>query len=52
MQLIELETNIAAPIERCFFLSLSIDLHMDSTAPTRERAIAGVRAASSGRTRR
>jgi ligand-binding SRPBCC domain-containing protein len=27
---------------RCFLLSLSIDLHKDSTAQTRERAIAGV----------
>lgn len=42
MQLIELETKIAAPPERCFLLSLSIDLHMDSTSQTRERAIAGV----------
>ena len=42
MQRIELETKIAAPPERCFLLSLSIDLHMDSTAPTGERAIAGV----------
>src|SRR5215469_15070808 len=42
MQTIRLETRIAAPIELCFLLSLSIDLHMDSTAPTRERAIAGV----------
>jgi ligand-binding SRPBCC domain-containing protein len=42
MQLIQLETKIAAPPERCFLLSLSIDLHMESTAPTRERAIAGV----------
>ena len=42
MQLIELETKIAAPPERCFLLSLSIDLHMASTAPTGERAIAGV----------
>ena len=42
MQLIEIETKIAAPLERCFLLSLNIDLHMDSTAPTRERAIAGV----------
>lgn len=42
MQLIELETTIAAPPERCFLLSLSIDLHIASTAPTRERAIAGV----------
>jgi ligand-binding SRPBCC domain-containing protein len=42
VQLIELETKIAAPPERCFLLSLSIDLHMASTAPTGERAIAGV----------
>ncbi len=42
MQLIELETKIAAPPERCFLLSLSIDLHMASTAPRGERAIAGV----------
>jgi ligand-binding SRPBCC domain-containing protein len=42
VQLIELETKIAAPPERCFLLSLSIDLHMESTAPTRERAVAGV----------
>jgi ligand-binding SRPBCC domain-containing protein len=42
VQIIELETRIAAPPERCFLLSLSIDLHMASTAPTGERAIAGV----------
>ena len=42
MQLIELETKIAAPPERCFLLSLSIDLHKTSTAPTGEQAIAGV----------
>jgi ligand-binding SRPBCC domain-containing protein len=42
MQIIELETKIAAPPERYFLLSLSIDLHMESTAPTREHAIAGV----------
>lgn len=41
MQLIELETKIAAPLERCFLLSLSIDLNMAVTAPTRVRAIAG-----------
>lgn len=39
---IELITNIAAPIERCFDLSRSIDLHMASTDWTGERAIAGV----------
>jgi len=42
MQHIKLETKIAAPPERCFLLSLSIDLHMQSTAPTGERAIAGI----------
>jgi ligand-binding SRPBCC domain-containing protein len=42
MQLIKLETKIAAPPERCFLLSLSIDLHVESTAQTNERAIAGV----------
>jgi len=42
VQLIELETKIAAPPERCFLLSLSIDLHVASTAPTGERAIGGV----------
>jgi len=42
VQTIRLETRIAAPVERCFLLSLSIDLHVDSTRPTRERAIAGV----------
>jgi ligand-binding SRPBCC domain-containing protein len=42
MQTIRLETRIAAPAMRCFLLSLNIDLHMDTTARTRERAIAGV----------
>jgi ligand-binding SRPBCC domain-containing protein len=37
-----METKIAAPPERCFLLSLNIDLHMASTEPTRERAVAGV----------
>jgi ligand-binding SRPBCC domain-containing protein len=41
MQLIQIETTIAAPPERCFLLSLNIDLHMESTAGTREVAIAG-----------
>ena len=39
---IQLETRIAAPARRCFLLALSIDLHMASTAGTRERAVAGV----------
>jgi len=41
VQRIQLETRIAAPAQRCFSLSLSIDLHVDSTASTGERAIAG-----------
>jgi ligand-binding SRPBCC domain-containing protein len=39
---IEFSTDIQAPIERVFDLSRSVDLHMDSTVHTRERAIAGV----------
>ena len=39
---IELTTQIAAPIERCFDLARSIDLHMASTNQTGERAVAGV----------
>jgi ligand-binding SRPBCC domain-containing protein len=39
---IELVTRIASPVERCFDLARSIDLHMASTDWTGERAIAGV----------
>ena len=39
---IELTTPIAAPVERCFDLSRSIDLHMASTNWSGERAVAGV----------
>jgi ligand-binding SRPBCC domain-containing protein len=42
VQTIHLETRIAAPASRCFLLALSIDLHMDSTAGTRELAVSGV----------
>ena len=42
MQLIQLVTKIAAPPERCFLLSLNIDLHMETTSHTREVAIAGI----------
>ena len=42
MQLIHIETKIAAPPGRCFLLSLSIDIHKASTKQTSERAIAGV----------
>jgi ligand-binding SRPBCC domain-containing protein len=42
MQTIQIQTRIAAPPDRCFLLSLNIDLHKESTAQTSERAIAGV----------
>lgn len=41
MAKIVLRTEINAPIERCFDLSRSIDLHQQSTARTHEKAIAG-----------
>ncbi|MBK9730731.1 MAG: SRPBCC family protein [Chitinophagaceae bacterium] len=44
MSLIILTTSINAPIQRCFDLSRSIDLHMHSTSKTKEKAIAGVTA--------
>lgn len=42
MTIIRLETLIAASPERCFDLSLSVDLHRHSVAHTHERPIAGV----------
>lgn len=42
MPTIRLETSIAASPERCFDLSLSVDLHRHSVAHTHERPIAGV----------
>lgn len=42
MPTIHLETLIAASPERCFDLSLSVDLHRHSVAHTHERPIAGV----------
>lgn len=42
MTTIHLETNINAHVEQVFDLSRSIDLHLESTAKTNERAIAGV----------
>ena len=41
MSKIELSIQINAPVERCFDLSRSIDLHMESTKQTGERAISG-----------
>jgi ligand-binding SRPBCC domain-containing protein len=40
--IIDITTFIAAPISRCFDLSRSIDLHLDSMKHTRERAVGGV----------
>ena len=42
MSLLRLELWIRAPVERCFDLSRSVDLHLLSAGDTRERAIAGV----------
>ena len=42
MPVIELTTEIHAPAARAFDLARSVELHMDSTAHTGERAIAGV----------
>jgi len=42
MTRIVLLTSIASPIERCFDLARSVDLHMASTNWSGERAIAGV----------
>jgi ligand-binding SRPBCC domain-containing protein len=42
MALIRLETYVNAPMERCFDLSLSVDLHRHSVAHTQERPVAGV----------
>jgi ligand-binding SRPBCC domain-containing protein len=41
MHHIEIFTDIHAPIERVFDLSMSLDLHMDSVSHTKERAVAG-----------
>ncbi len=41
MQTIRLTTLIDAPVERCFLLSLSVDLHIEAAKATTEQAIAG-----------
>lgn len=41
MPLLKIETRIQAPIQRCFDLSRSIDLHQISMDHTNEKAIAG-----------
>lgn len=42
MPVIQLETFVQAPVERCFDLCRSIDAHRSSLSFTREEAIAGV----------
>lgn len=42
MPVIYLETFIEAPIETCFDLARSVDIHIQSTKQTKERAVAGV----------
>jgi ligand-binding SRPBCC domain-containing protein len=42
MEIIRVSTWMDAPMERCFKLATSIDLHMASTAQTGEKAIGGV----------
>ncbi len=42
MVTVDQTTLILAPIERCFDLARSIDLHVQSAAGTGERAVAGV----------
>ena len=42
MPTIHLELRIAAPVETCFDLARDIDLHQQTLAHTRERAVAGV----------
>ena len=42
MPIIHLETFIRAPVELCFDLARSVDVHMASTNYTGERAISGV----------
>lgn len=44
MPRIEFATTIDAPLETCFDLARDIDFHLQSTAGTDERAIAGVTA--------
>jgi ligand-binding SRPBCC domain-containing protein len=41
MPVIELFTTINAPVERCFDMARSIDVHVESTRHTGEQAIAG-----------
>lgn len=43
MPIIEVLTHIAAPPARCFYLALSVDLHVVSARQTHEQVVGGVR---------
>jgi ligand-binding SRPBCC domain-containing protein len=43
METIQLESWIDAPVERCFLLSLSVDLHLATARSSREQAVEGVK---------
>lgn len=42
MVVIKLKTAIEAPVEGCFLLSLSVDLHTASATGTHEKAVGGI----------
>jgi ligand-binding SRPBCC domain-containing protein len=42
LPIIRIETFIPSSVQTCFDLSRSIDIHMQSTAHTKEKAVAGV----------
>ena len=42
MQTVRLTTLIDAPVQRCFLLSLSVDLHVETARRTGERAVSGI----------
>jgi len=48
MSSINLTTKINAPVETCFNLALSIDLHTQSMKHTNEKAIGGVQTGTIG----
>ncbi|RYZ21098.1 MAG: cell division protein [Chitinophagaceae bacterium] len=41
MPILRLETEINAPIELCFDLARSVEVHLESTSHTHEKAVAG-----------
>lgn len=43
MPVLEIRTEIDAPVERCFLLSLSVDLHRKGAADTGEEIVGGIK---------